>query len=112
MVCGPAEAARGVMTGQNAQEIRDQILAYLHTQGGESASWYIGIAADIERRLFVDHRVPPANHWYICRQASNSAAAREAELALLALGFDGGPAGADEDAVFVYAYLKSPLTQP
>ena len=100
------------MTGQNAQQIRDQILAYLLTQGGDSASWYIGITADIERRLFVDHRVPPANHWYICRQAYCSAAAREAEQSLLALGFDGGLGAGDEDAVFVYAYLKTPLTQP
>jgi hypothetical protein len=100
------------MTGQNAQEIRDQILAYLNSQGGRSASWYIGVATDIERRLFVDHRVPPANHWYICRQAHSPAAAREAGQALLALGFDGGLGAGDEDAVFVYAYLKTQLTQP
>jgi hypothetical protein len=100
------------MTGQNAEQIRDEILAYLRMQGGDSGSWYIGIAAEIERRLFGDHRVPPANHWYICRQAASSEAAHEAERALLALGFDGGPAGADDDAVFVYAYLKTSVTQP
>lgn len=100
------------MTGQNAQEIRDQILAYLRMQGGTCASWYIGRASEIERRLFGDHRVPPANHWYICRQASCSEAAREAERALLALGFDGRPALEGEDGVFVYAYLKTALTEP
>jgi hypothetical protein len=100
------------MTGQNAQQIRDEILAYLRMQGGTSASWYIGIAAEIERRLFGDHRVPPANHWYICRQATSSEVAHEAERALLALGFDGGAAGGDEDGVFVYAYLKTALTEP
>jgi hypothetical protein len=100
------------MTGQNAQAIRDEILAYLRMQGGDSASWYIGIASEIERRLFGDHRVPPANHWYICRQASSSEAAQEAERALRALGFDGCPAGEGGEGLFVYAYLKTALTEP
>jgi hypothetical protein len=100
------------MTGQNAEQIRDEILAYLRMQGGDSGSWYIGITSEIERRLFGDHRVPPANHWYICRQAASSEAAREAEQALLALGFDGRPAPESDDGVFVYAYLKTVLTEP
>ncbi|MGB6604707.1 MAG: hypothetical protein WA747_10520 [Steroidobacteraceae bacterium] len=100
------------MTGQNAQQIRDEILAYLRMQGGTSASWYIGIASEIERRLFGDHHVPPANHWYICRQAASAEAAHEAERALLALGFDGGPAREGDEGVFVYAYLKTALTEP
>jgi hypothetical protein len=105
-------AASGVMTGQNAQEIRDQILAYLRMQGGDSGSWYVGITCEIERRLFGDHRVPPANHWYICRQAASSEAAHEAERALLALGFDGRPAREGDHGVFVYAYLKTASTEP
>jgi hypothetical protein len=100
------------MAGQNAEQIRDEILAYLRMQGGVSASWYIGITSEIERRLFGDHRVPPANHWYICRQAASPEVAHEAERALLALGFDGGPAREDDAGVFVYAYLKTALTEP
>lgn len=100
------------MSGQNAQKIREEILAHQRMQGGTSASWYIGTASEVERRLFGDHRVPTTNHWYICRQAASSEAAREAERALLALGFDGGPAGGDEDGVFVYAYLKTAVTDP
>jgi hypothetical protein len=100
------------MTGQNAEQIRDAILAYLRMQGGHSASWYIGTTSEIERRLFGDHHVPPANHWYICRQAASAEVAHEAERALLALGFDGGQAREGEDGVFVYAYLKTAVTEP
>ncbi len=100
------------MTGQNAEQIRDEILAYQRIQGGTSASWYVGITAEIEWRLFGEHHVPPANHWYICRQAASSTVAHEAEQALLALGFDGGHARDGEDGVFVYAYLKTAVTEP
>lgn len=56
--------------------------------------------------------VPPANHWYICRQAASPEVAHEAERALLALGFDGESAREGERGVFVYAYLKTELTEP
>ena len=34
------------------------------------------------------------------------------EKALLEKGCDGNPGGGDDDAVYVYAYLKSSITEP
>lgn len=100
------------MQGQNAQEIVDELSAHILKEGSALSSWYVGITEDVDQRVFVDHRVPKENHWRAHRKAVSSNAARAAEKNLLKWGCDGGAGGGDNDAVFVYAYLKTTRTNP
>jgi hypothetical protein len=95
-----------------AQEAYDEILAHIQKQGGSFSSWYCGITENIQNRLHGDHKVPEKDHWFIHRTCTSSEAARNVEKALLDLGCDGGQGGGDDDAVHVYAYLKTSTTEP
>ncbi len=95
-----------------AQEAYNQIVEHIKKQRGPAPGWYAGITADWEARLFEDHQVPRQDQWYIARQCQSNASARSVEDALLRYGCDGGSGGGDEDAVFVYAYLKGTMTKP
>ena len=97
---------------KTAQEAYDEIVAHIKKQGGAYSSWYCGITENIKNRLHGDHKVPEKDHWRIYRECKNSDAARNVEKAILKLGCDGGPGGGDNDAVFVYAYLKTAITGP
>ena len=97
---------------KTAQEAYDEMLAHIQKQGGSFSSWYCGITENIENRLFRDHNVPKKDHWFIHRRCINNDAARNAEKALLDKGCDGGAGGGDEDADYVYAYLKTSVTEP
>ncbi len=100
------------MQAQDAQSIVNEIAAHVQKQGGVVSSWYIGITENIDQRLFGAHKVPKENHWYAYREAISTSSARTAEKALLSWGCDGGTGGGDNDAVFVYAYLKTTKTSP
>ncbi len=100
------------MQAQDAQAIVSGISAHIQDQGGALSSWYVGITENVDQRLFGDHRVPKKNHWRAYRKAVSSDVARAAEKALLNQGCDGGTGGGDTDAVFVYAYLKTAITNP
>lgn len=91
---------------KSAQEAYDEILAHIQKQGGSFSSWYCGITENIKNRLFGDHKVPENNHRFTYKKCINSEAARSVEKAFLQNGCDGGTGGGDDDAVFVYAYLK------
>ena len=45
-------------------------------------------------------------------QCTSSAAARSVEKTFLDHGCDGGTGGGDDDAIYVYAYLKTSETEP
>lgn len=100
------------MQAQDAQTIVNEIAAHIQKQGGALPSWYVGITENIEQRVFGDHSVPKENHWRAHRKALSSDVARAAEKSLLGWGCDGGGGGGDSDAVFVYAYLKTAITNP
>ena len=95
-----------------AQEAYDDISEHIGNKGNPYSDWYCGITEDIQSRLFGNHKVPKKGHWYIYRECTNSTVAREVEKALLNNGCDGGSGGGDEDAVYVYAYLKTSITEP
>lgn len=113
-----SEKVQGIIGGdefmecKNAQTIVNEIGAHIQKQGGAVSSWYAGITEDIDARLFGAHRVPRKGHWYSYRQGISADAGRSAEKALLNWGCDGGSGGGDDDAVFVYAYLKATKTDP
>lgn len=100
------------MNAQQAQDVYKEIVAHIKKQGGNESTWYCGIASDWEKRVFGDHNVPRENHWFIARQCFNDKDARLVEQALLELGCDGGSGGGDSTTVYVYAYLKSSITNP
>ncbi len=94
------------------QEIFTQVTNWLATNfpTDKRANWYVGIASDIQNRLFSDHNVHPTNHFWIYRQAVNAEHARSAEAMLLNLGYDGGRSGGDHTTMHVYAFRKDPQT--
>lgn len=97
---------------KDAQTIVNEFNAHIQKQGGRSSAWYVGITQDIDQRLFGDHSVPRENHWFIHREAYTSNDARAVEKVFLDWGCDGGGGGGDDDARFVYAYLKTSVTDP
>jgi hypothetical protein len=99
------------MAAQDNQAICNEISAHINKQAGDKKSWYVGIAANIARRLHGDHQVPEKDHWFIWREAKSAGDARTVEKALHDWGCDGGPGGGDATTKFVYAYLKTSVTK-
>ena len=97
---------------KTAQEVYNEILKHIQEQGGLFSSWFCGITENIQNRLHGDHKVPEKDHWFIHRPCTSSEAARNVEKAFLDNGCDGGTGGGDDDAVYVYAYLKASVTEP
>ena len=88
-----------------AAEIIAAIEAFVDARGGEWWSWYIGIAADAEDRLFSDHKVRKSKDAWICKEASTSRVARKVEAYLIKEhNAQGGSGGGDENTRTVYAY--------
>lgn len=87
-----------------AQQLYDDIIKYVGVDN--LSNWYVGIASDIEQRLFGDHRVHRDNHRWFHGRALNVDHARSAETALIKLGFDGGSGGGDHTTAHVYAFRK------
>lgn len=84
-------------------EIVNNILAYVDKCGWGIHGWYVGIATDVEKRLFSEHNVKEEGSW-VHGQATSENEARETEKELLAREqFKGGPGGGDKP-LHVYAY--------
>ncbi|HAA56936.1 MAG TPA: hypothetical protein DCE42_19375 [Myxococcales bacterium] len=96
----------------SSTQIHNTIKAHIDEEGDSYDKWYIGITKDVDARLFGDHKVAKKNAWWIYRKAINSDHARAAEKSLINLGCDGGDGGGDDETVFVYAYKKTPTTDP
>lgn len=95
-----------------AQSIYDEITNYLatHFAADQRNWWYVGIANDIDQRMFGDHNVSRQSKGWIWRKAFNADHARAAEASLLNLGHDGGGGGGDHTTTYVYAFRKDPGT--
>ncbi len=101
------------MEAQDTHTAYNEIVAHIIKQGGSYSEWYCGITSDVEARLFGDHKVPHnKNHWFSIRRCHNDTDARGVETALIKLGCDGCGGGGDQTTVYVYAYLKTALTDP
>ena len=98
----------------SCQTILDDFNACIKKPNSSQSDWYVGITKNVEQRLFDDHKVvvEEEERQYIYRRASSSEVARKVEKKFRDLGCDGGPGGGDENACFVYAYLKTPSTSP
>ena len=97
-------------TVKTKEVIIEEINSHIDKCDGTYAEWYVGITEDLKERLFNGHKVKDA---YIYREAEDSKTAREIEKYFIeVIGTDGGTGGGDEDASFVYAYLKQSHTEP
>jgi len=93
------------------QEIKRDITDYVAKHGQGSYGWYVGIAADVRKRLFNDHAVEENGAW-IYGEATSSTIAREIEVELIKeLGAKGGDGGGSYDTKFVYAYKITTTTK-
>ena len=95
---------------QSKKEIIEDIQSYITERGGDIEKWYVGIAADPEKRLFDNHSVDENKDKWIYCTASSSKVAREVEEHFLDKGADGGPGGGGKDTKSVYAYRISSRT--
>lgn len=95
---------------KSKQEIINDI-AY-HFKGIAYQNSYIGITSDINNRLFIDHNVSKKSGHWTYRTASSNDIAREVEKYFLNEGMDGGGGGGDYTSKIVYAYKKTPNTDP
>jgi hypothetical protein len=75
-------------------------------------SSYIGITSDINKRLFIDHNVSKKSGHWIYRNARSNDIAREVEKYFIDKGMNGGGEGDDYTSRIVYAYNKTPDTNP
>lgn len=95
------------------QQIIAEISTHMRKEGSHPSKWYVGIAANVEMRLFEAHNVPRENAWRIHRDASSSEIARRIESYFVhTVGTDGGTGGGDWQTRWVYAYLKTTQTNP
>jgi hypothetical protein len=96
---------------KSSDEIIREIKDHIDKCGGPYSSWYVGISSDAKKRLRDEHNV--TNEAYIYRTAASAEDARQIERYLIeTLCTDGGPGGGDATTNMVYAYKKSPSTNP
>lgn len=99
-------------TATNAElNAKSEIDAYIRKNGGVYSAWYVGIASDPKKRLFVDHSVTEHGDLWIHLDCGTDSAARRVEQHFLAKGCKGGGGGGDRDTRFAYAYKVTPSTR-
>ena len=93
--------------------VREFLVTYMNKNKQPSLkNWYVGIASNVEDRLFSDHNVTKDGSLWVHSTADSSAIAREVEADLLAEGLDGGTGGGDDSTTTVYVYVKKSSTDP
>ena len=97
---------------KTAQQVYDDIIAYIQEQGRPASDWYAGITSDLDGRVHDEHNVPREDLSCIKRTCNTTLAARAVENALIKSGCDGGGGGGDSSSIYVYAYLKTAVTNP
>ncbi len=86
---------------------------YITKIGSSYSSWYVGITHSPTVGLFNVHNVDIPDKTWIHTPTSSAIVSRGVEKHFVnKLRTDGEIAGGDESAVFVYAYLKGPKTNP
>jgi hypothetical protein len=86
--------------------IIDDILSQIEQHNDRFHNWYVGITEDIERELFVKHKIPKRKYSYIIRKATSPWSARFLESHFLNLGCKGCKSEQEKDGVYIYAFKK------
>lgn len=98
---------------KSAQEIYNEIIAYIQRGSGLYRNWYVGIASHPKDRLFNDHNVNEINDLWIYSDAGSEENARKIEQFIIEQhGTDGGTGGGGYNTRYVYAYKKTAYTRP
>ncbi len=87
--------------------IIDDILNQIEKQDDKFHKWHVGVTKDIEKELFIEHKVQKGKHRYIIRKATSPWSAQFLESHFLNLGCKGCKSEKEKDAVYVYAYKKN-----
>jgi hypothetical protein len=86
------------------QTIKD-FQEFISKNGGVYTQWYVGVAADPEKRLFNDHNVnKSSDSWIYSKHLGTDAAARYVEEVFLSKGCKGAPGGGDRTSCYAYIY--------
>ena len=88
------------------------ILNFIQMEGGHPGMWYVGVADDVQGRLFDEHQVHYRNDAWIYRTASTDMEAQRVVEYFLEYGLDGGKGGRRPGSPMVYAYRKGISTEP
>ena len=97
--------------GKSKEAAKSDIKQYVQKIGGAWSSWYVGITADPEQRLFNDHNVDRKGAW-IYVPCDSADVARDVEAYFIdILGTKGGGGGGDNASKFVYAYTITSSTK-
>lgn len=75
------------------------------------SDFYIGITNDVERRLFIEHKVSKESGWWIYSTADNKSIAQAVEEYFLDKGMLGDTGGGNENSVIVYCYEITRYTE-
>lgn len=94
------------------QEFANQFIVFINQRGGDFRNWYVGIASDPDKRLFVEHNVPRNSPNWIYDNASTEANARSVEKFLIeTYHTQGDTGGGDATTTWVYAYRVTSQTR-
>ena len=88
-------------------DARIEMKGFIDRSRAHYADWYVGVAADAERKLTEEHGVQESD-WWIVRRLATAEAARRVAAHFHDLGCEGA-AGEGEAA---YAYWKRGHTRP
>lgn len=91
---------------KTADQIVLEVKNYIITWNKPFTSWYVGITAEPNQRVFIAHGVRNDNlHGWIVRECQNSNDARNIEEYFVnTVGTKGNVGGGDDKSNFVYAY--------
>jgi hypothetical protein len=103
-LCG-GQTNNTIMLSTTSQRLVADIDAYMNQVGLQNPYWYVGIAGDVDQRLFGDHNVSKVLGKWVYGAAPNHQEAREIEALYHRAGCKGGPGGGDWGTVTVYAYV-------
>lgn len=92
-------------------QVAIEIQNHMNQCGGSYREWYVGIASDVRKRLFMDHNVHEKGDAWIFRDCGMDMVARSVEKYFIDKGCDGGSGGGDQTTKYVYAYRKAPHTR-
>lgn len=93
-------------------QIKQEIVNHMRGCESNTRKWYVGIAADPEKRLFNDHNVSKEYGCWIHRDAGSHESARKIEKEIInEYGTQGGDGGGDYRTRHVYAYKITSTTK-
>ena len=88
------------------EKVINSIREHIRQNGDKFDEWFIGIAKNAAKKLFVEHRVNEYNDKWIYRTAIDFAMAKEIKQYFVTLGVEGDDINDDITGNIIYAYKK------